>query len=50
MRKFHIYLIGIIAFGLAYSLLKKLMVDWLFFLMSIAIILLIRVVAERFGK
>ena len=50
MRKFHIYLIGIIAFGMSYSFLKRFMVDWLFFLMAIAIILLIRVIAERFGK
>jgi apolipoprotein N-acyltransferase len=50
MKKTWIYLIGVIVFGLSYAWLKTLMSELVFFGVVIGYLVLLRLLAEKFGK
>jgi len=51
MRKLHIYLIGIVVLGFASEYLKRTMMNGaLFFGLCVVYLILLRLLAERFGK
>lgn len=51
MRKLHIYLIGIVVLGFASGYLKRAMPNGaLFFVLCVFYLILLRLLAERFGK
>lgn len=50
MRKEYIYITGVVIFGLIYAWLKKITDNPAFFLISLLYLLLLRFVAEKFGK
>ena len=50
MKKFHIWLLGVFVLGLLYAWLKTMVGEISFFAGVIGYLLLLRLVAERFGK
>lgn len=50
MKKAWIYLAGVVVFGLAYAWLKSLMSEPVFFAGAIGYLLLLRLLAEKFGR
>ena len=50
MKRAWIYLAGVIIFGLAYAWLKMLVSDPVFFAGAIGYLLLLRLLAEKFGR
>jgi len=50
MTKSWIYLLGVFVLGLAYSWLKTIAGEFVFFAGAIGYLLLLRLVAERLGK
>lgn len=51
MKKIYIYLVGVILLGLMYAHLKSALGGgWRFFCIALIYLLVIRFIAERFGK
>jgi len=51
MRKVHIYLLGVASLGLAYELLKAAIPSKpLFFAIAVIYLIVLRLIAERFGR
>ncbi len=50
MKKAWIYLAGLVVFGLAYTWLKTMMSEPVFFIAAIGYLLLLRLLAEKLGK
>jgi hypothetical protein len=51
MRRPHIYIVGVVLLGLGYESLKRALPEgWMFFLIAVVYLLVVRWIANRFGK